>query len=87
VLFVEWIAVAFIAMSAACFFGPQLIAYGPRAFSDFKQSPEARFVAGVLSSVLVLALLTPFASVAAITGGETVLALVIETATLSFSIA
>lgn len=83
----EWIALGLIVISAACFFGPQLVFYGPRAFADLKKSAEARFIAATLASLALIAVLTPFASIAAVEGSETVLALVIETATISFELA
>ncbi|MEL6829684.1 MAG: hypothetical protein AAFO63_06065 [Pseudomonadota bacterium] len=82
----EWIALGLIAISAACFFGPQFVAYGGRAFADLKGLPEARFVAGGLVSIAAMVLLLPYASIAAVEGGETVFALMIETATLSFGL-
>jgi hypothetical protein len=80
------LATVLLIFSAACFFGPQLVIYGPRAFFALSRRREARFVAGFLVTVMGFIALAPTASDALVSGGETLLAMALETATLSFGL-
>ena len=66
------IAAALLVLSAALFFGPQLVIYGPAGLRDAARRPEAQFVGGCILSALALLFFAPLAGSALISGGETV---------------
>lgn len=67
-----FIAFALLLLSAALFFGPQLIVYGRGGLRDAMARPEAQLVGGALATCLALLLFAPLAGSALISGGETV---------------
>ena len=66
------LAGALLVLSAALFFGPQLVAYGPYGLRTAFARPEARLVsAGLVAAFSVLLFGSPLLS-ALIPGGDTV---------------
>ena len=66
------LAGALLALSAALFFGPQLVIYGPQGLRAAVRRPEAQLVGGCLASAFALLLFAPHAASALISGGQTV---------------
>ena len=85
-LVLQLLATSLLVLAGACFFGPQLVIYGPRGFSRLARRPEARFVAGFLISTMAFIVLVPAASHALVSGGEKVLIVALQTYTLSFGL-
>ena len=84
-LALQIIAAIFMFLSAALFFGPQLVVYGPRAFPALAKQPQARFVGGMLATVLVAVLTGPYWIGAMHEGGRTMTVIALEVAALSFA--
>jgi hypothetical protein len=82
----QLLAIFLLVFAGLCFFGPQLVIYGPRSFAALFRRFEARFVAGALVSAMVFVATVPMASHAVVTGGEKVLIIALETMTLSFGL-
>lgn len=78
-------AIAFILLSAALMFGPQLVVYGPRTLPRLARDEQARFVGGCLTSVLVLAVMTPYLAEAFGSGGSAITLVMAELTTMQFS--
>ncbi len=78
-------AIVFILLSGALMFGPQLAVYGPRALPRLAQDEQARFVGGCLTSVLVLAVMAPYFSVAFNSGGDALTLVMAELVTMQFA--
>ena len=80
------LALFMLALSAACFFGPQIVAYGTRGVQDLAASPEARFVAASLTTAIALVVAAPTVGSAFGKGGEIVVAVAVQTMSLSFGL-
>ena len=78
-------AIVFILLSAALMFGPQLVVYGPRALPQLARDEQARFVGGCLTSILVLALMSPYVTTAFSSGGDALTLVMAELVTMQFS--
>ena len=66
------LAGALLCLSAALFFGPQLVAFGTDGLREALTRPEGRLVCACLVSAFVLLLVAPSASSILISGGKTV---------------
>ncbi len=86
-LFLQIIAAICLFLSAALFFAPTLIVYGPRAFSGLKRSPEARLAGGFIGSLAVLLVVSPFLGQALTSGGNVFAQTAIDLINLSFGLA
>lgn len=53
------IAIAFLGLAAALFFGPYLVAYGPDGLRDLVRRGDARFLGLFLAAALALAVFAP----------------------------
>jgi len=84
-LALQILAVFFLFLAGALFFGPQLVIYGPRAVPAMVKHPQIRMAGGFLASLCILAVMAPYIGPAVVSGGETVTVLAINFATLSFS--
>ncbi len=85
-LALQIIAAIFLFLSAALFFGPQLVIYGPRALPSLMKNPQARLAGGVFGSVAVMVALTPYMASALMQGGETVTAMALDIMTITFGL-
>ncbi len=85
-LALQIIAAILLFLSAALFFGPQLVIYGPRAFPNLVHQPQARFIGGFLTTATVFVLTAPHMGSALITGSEAVTFAARELVNLSFSL-
>ena len=85
-LALQIIAVVLLLLSALLLFGPQLVAYGPRALPNMARSPEARFISVSFASLIVLALVFPTFMTAMISGGQSVYAVTAEMVTMDFGL-
>ncbi|MBR9833765.1 MAG: hypothetical protein GYB42_00910 [Alphaproteobacteria bacterium] len=65
----QLLAAVFLFLSAALFFGPQLVIYGPQALPGLFRQRQARFVGGFLATVCVFAVTAPHFADAVIGGG------------------
>lgn len=66
----QLLAAIFLFLSAALFFGPQLVIYGPHVLPDMFKQHQARFVGGFLATVCVFAVTAPHFANAVIGGGH-----------------
>lgn len=80
------IAAIMLFLSAALFFGPQLVIYGPRAFPALVRQPQARFIGGFLATATAFVLAAPHMGAALSSGGEAVIYAARELVTLSFGL-
>lgn len=78
-------AIVFILLSAGLMFGPQLAVYGPKALPQLARDEQARFVGGCLTSVLILAVMTPYFAQAFSSGGDAITLVMAELVTMQFS--
>ena len=85
-LVMQVLAGVFIVLSAACFFGPQLIIYGPKSFATLKRDRYARGIASSLVMISVLAVVAPFYGPAALDGGQLVSAVAFDIFTLDYGL-
>ncbi|MEM1086279.1 MAG: hypothetical protein AAGH90_01000 [Pseudomonadota bacterium] len=79
-------AMFFIALAAALFFVPQIVAYGPRAVPALMSRPEVRFIATSFASLVVLAAIAPSFAEAVAIGGSTIYATAIELTNMNFGV-
>lgn len=80
-------AFAFLLLSAAFMFGPQIAIYGARALPRLAENGQARFVGGVLLSITVFAAMAPQLGSAMTTGGDTMTVLVADLVLMNFRFA
>ena len=66
------IALAFLVLAAALFFGPYLVTYGPSGLGDLISRGDARFISLFLVAALAFAVFAPGTDPALISSGETV---------------
>ncbi len=78
------LAALFLGLSAALFFGPQLVAYGADDMRNALRRPEAFTILGGLLTAFVLLLFAPHAGSALISGGEAVQVVTTKIMGLSF---
>ncbi|MEM9937350.1 MAG: hypothetical protein AAFZ91_02975 [Pseudomonadota bacterium] len=83
-LALQILAACLLALSAAFFFLPQIVIYGPHAFPMLARNQQARFVGGFFATALTLTVMAPYLGSAAAFGGETVAAVAIDVFTMSF---
>lgn len=81
------LAACLLALSAAFFFLPQIVMYGPRAVPALVNNGQARFVGGFFATALALTVTAPSLGSAAMFGGETVTMVAIDLFSMSFGIA
>lgn len=79
-------AYVLIGMSVLLFFGPQIIAYGPRAVPALTRRKEVHFVGGCFASLLVLVAIAPTMGTAISTGGATIYAMAVELSGMNFGL-
>lgn len=79
-------AAILLAFSAACFFGPQLVIYGPRALPVLMKQKQARFVGGFLVTACAFAVMAPQFGAVLLQGGEQVTLVVLEIFTMNFRV-
>lgn len=79
-------AALLLTFSVLCFFGPQLIAYGPRALPVMLKQRETRFVGGFLATACAFAVTAPYFGTAMMTGGEIIADATIDIVTMTFAI-
>lgn len=79
-------AIALLCLSALLFFGPQIVAYGPRAIPSLARRRDVRFLATTFASLIVLALIAPSFSTALYTGGSTIYAMAAELTSMNFGV-
>jgi hypothetical protein len=79
-------AIVLLVLSFLLLFGPQVVAYGPRAIPALTRQREVRFVGGCLASLVVLAALLPSFGSAVVTGGQTMQMFAMELTGLSFGL-
>ncbi|GAB5458517.1 MAG: hypothetical protein Hens3KO_15470 [Henriciella sp.] len=80
------LAFGFLCLSALLLFGPQLVAYGPKALPDMLKNDQVRYVGGFLTSALVLLISGPYLSAAMVSGGEQITLVAIDLVSMRFSI-
>lgn len=79
-------AAILLAFSAACFFGPQLVIYGPRALPVLLKQRQARFVGGFLVSACAFAIAAPHFGAVILDGGERITFVARQIFTMSYGI-
>ncbi len=73
-------------LSAACFFGPQLVIYGPRALPMLAKQDQAKFIGGFLITATVLVITAPYFGTALLSGGEAVTLVARQLVGMSFGV-
>lgn len=79
-------AYVLLGLSVLLFLGPQIIAYGPRAFPALARRQDVRFVGGCFASLVVLVAVAPTFGTAVSTGGATMYAMAVELTGLNFGL-
>ena len=79
-------AAILLAFSALCFFGPQLVAYGPRALPVMLKQQQTRFIGGFLATACAFAVAAPYFGTAVMTGGEMIADVTTDIFTMTFAI-
>lgn len=79
-------AIVLLALSVLLFFGPQIVAYGPRTLPALARKKEVHFIGTCFASLAVLAILAPTIGAALSTGGATIYAMAVEFGTMNFSL-
>ena len=79
-------AAILLVFSAACFFGPQLVIYGPSAMPAIWRKREAKFIGGFLVTASVFALTAPYFGSAMLSGGETITMVARDLLAMSFGV-
>lgn len=82
----QLVAVAFLVLSAAFLYGPQLAIYGPRAVTDLARNDQAQFVGGCLATAFTLVIFAPGLAGAFSSGGTAMTLVMADIFTLSFSL-
>ncbi len=85
-LTLQVISVILLFVSAACFFGPQLVIYGPRAVPLLLKQGQARFIGGFLVSAAILSLVAPHLGSAMLSGGEAITLVALDLINMSFGL-
>lgn len=80
------LAAVMLFLSAACFFGPQLVIYGPRAFPSMLKQPQAKFVGGFLVTACVFAVSAPYFGGAMLQGGQRMSMVALDMMSMSFGV-
>ncbi len=80
------IAAVLLFLSAACFFGPQLVIYGPRAVPLLLKQAQARFIGGFLVSAAILSIIAPHFGGALLSGGEVITLVALDLINMSFGL-
>ncbi|MEO1304286.1 MAG: hypothetical protein AAFV37_04870 [Pseudomonadota bacterium] len=84
-LALQLLALGFLTLSAALFFGPQLTVYGPKGVRHLAREGQAQFVGGCFVSLTVLVFAAPIVSSGFLTGGDTIRLVMVDLFTLQFS--
>lgn len=80
------IAAILLFLSAACFFGPQLVIYGPRAVPLMLKQGQARFIGAFLASAAILSIIAPHFGSAVLSGGEAITLVALDLVNMSFGL-
>ena len=84
-LALQVLAAILLVLSAACFFGPQLVIYGPRSFPAVFKQRQARIVGGILATACVFAVAAPHFASSVVQGGNQMSPAMLNMTALSFS--
>lgn len=79
-------AALLLTFSVLCFFGPQLVAYGPRALPVMLKQRQTRFIGGFLATACAFAVTAPYFGSAMMTGGEVIAETTMDIFTMTFAI-
>jgi len=79
-------AYVLIGLSVLLFFGPQIVAYGPRAVPALARRKDVRFVGGCFASLVILVAVAPTMGAAISTGGATIYAMAVELTSMNFGL-
>jgi hypothetical protein len=79
-------AAILLAFSAACFFGPQLVIYGPRALPVLMKHRQVRFVGGFLVTACAFAVMAPHFGTVLVQGGDQITLVALQIFTMDFSV-
>lgn len=85
-LALQCVAIAFLALSAALMFGPQLVVYGPKALRDMVQDGQVQFVGGCLVSGGAAIILMPHFGDAFSSGRDVMTLVVVDIFTMQFQV-
>ena len=85
-LALQILAALFLFLSAALFFGPQLVIYGPRAVRPLMRNGQAKFVGGVLVSACAVLVTAPYMAPVVVKGGEAITMAALEIFTMQFGL-
>ncbi len=80
------LAICLLVLSAACFFGPQLVIYGPRALPTVWKQPQARFVSGFIVTAATLVMTAPYFGAALLESGSQVTIATLNLMSMTFGI-
>lgn len=80
------LAACLLALSAAFFFVPQLVVYGPRSVPRLLRNRQARFMAGFLATSATCLVLAPNFGSALVEGGQTLTFVAVEIYNMSFGV-
>jgi hypothetical protein len=79
-------AAILLVFSALCFFGPQLVIYGPRVIPVMLKQRQTRFIGGFLATACAFAVTAPYFGTAMMTGGEIIADTTMDIVTMTFAI-